>query len=234
LPAMLGFFAFVMDWSEAWAPLIPIAVWLRHRRQPRWMAPVVTYIWIAWVIDLFIDGIWKLRLTIPPPWNSNNWLYNLHSLVRLLLFSRFFILLRQPFLPWLKRLVPVLFLLYAAIDFGFFEHFFDYNNLSSRLLALEAGLLLFYCLQYYYYKVREDEEMAGHQQDFWVVTGLGVYVAINFFIFLLYKELSVYYTRFAVDIWNIHNASFILLQLFLARALTHRKADPPRAGYDPL
>lgn len=217
---MRAFFIFLMDWSEAWAPLIPIAVWLRHRQQPRWLAPVVAYVWIAFAIDLLIDLIWKLRLTIPPPWNSNNWLYNLHSLVRLFLFSRFFIGLRQPFLPWLKRLVPVFFGLYAAIDFGFYEHFFDYNNLSSRLLALEAGLLLFYCLQYYFYKVKEDEEMAGNQPDFWVVTGLGVYVAINFFIFLLYKELSAYYTRFAVDIWNVHNISFILLQLFLARALS--------------
>jgi hypothetical protein len=51
-----------------------------------------------------------------------------------------------------------------------------------------------------------------------VVTGLGIYVAINFFIFLLYHELSVYYIRIAVDVWNIHNASFILFQLFLARA----------------
>jgi hypothetical protein len=237
---MRAFYALLLDWSEAWAPSIPIVVWLRYRlqpqrsEQPRYLAPVVIYIWFAFAADLLIDLIWKLRLTIPPPWNSNNWLYNLHSLVRLFLFSWFFIGLEQPFLSRLKRWIPVLFGLYAAIDFGFFEHFFDYNNLSSRLLALEAGLLLFYCLQYYFYKVKEDEEMAGHQPDFWVVTGLGVYVAINFFIFLLYKELSVYYTRFAVDIWNIHNVSFILLQLFLARALIQKKTHPPAAGYDPL
>jgi hypothetical protein len=223
---MPAFFALVMDWSEAWAPLIPIVVWLRNRKQPRYLAPVVAYVWFAFGADLLIDLVWKLRMTIPPPWNSNNWLYNAHSLVRLLLFSQFFILLGQPFLRRLKRAIPVFFGLYAVADFGFYEHFFDYNTLSSRLLALEAGLLLFYCLQYYFYKVKEDEEIAGSHPDFWVVTGLGIYVAINFFIFLLYRELTVYYTRFAVDIWNIHNASFILFQLFLARALSGAMAGP--------
>jgi hypothetical protein len=209
----------LLDWSEAWAPLLPLAVWMRHKEQPRYLKPVVLYVLFALVSNTLIDISWKLRMLIPAPWNSNNWLYNLHSLVRLWLFSRFFILLDQPFLQRLKRTAPLLFLGFAVTDFGFFEHFFDYYTLSSRLLAMEAGLLLFYCLQYYFYKVKEDEEMGNSQPDLWVVTGLGIYVAINFFIFLLYKELAVYYTRFAVDIWSIHNLSYILLHLFLAKGL---------------
>ena len=209
----------MLDWAEAWAPLVPIGVWICHKKQPAYFKPVVFYIWFSLICNVLIDCIWKLNELIPPPWNSNNWLYNLHSVVRLIAFSRFFILLQQPFLQKIKRAVPVLFLLLAAIDFAKYELFFAYNTLSSMLMALEAGLLLFYCLQYYFYKVKEDLEMSLRQPDFWVVTGLGIYVTINFFIFLLYKELTVHYTLFAVNIWSIHNVSYIVLQLFLANAL---------------
>ena len=36
------------------------------------------------------------------------------------------------------------FLLFIGINFSFFENFFRYDPLSSRLLSLEAALLLFY------------------------------------------------------------------------------------------
>jgi hypothetical protein len=35
----------------------------------------------------------------------------------------------------------------------------------------------------------------------------------------LYNELSASDVPFAVDIWTVHNLSYILLQLFLAKAL---------------
>jgi hypothetical protein len=209
----------ILDWSEAWAPLIPLAVWMRHREQPRYLKPVVLYVGFSLVTNVAIDLIWKLRLVIPVPYNSNNWLYNVHSVGRFLLMAAFFIRLRQPFLRVVKWVGVVFFIGFVVVDFGWFERFFDYANLSSRLLAMEAGLLLFYCLQYYFYKVKEDLEIGRGQPDFWVVTGLGIYVAINFFIFLLYTELSVYYTRFAVDIWSIHNVSYVLLHICLAKAL---------------
>ena len=192
---------------------------MRHREQPGYLRPVVLYIWFALVINLTVDVIWKLKLVIPRPWNTNNYLYNLHSVVRFYLFSLFFMRLQQPFLRRLKKVMPWVFGLFVVLNFGLAENFFNYFNLSSRLLALEAGILLFYCLQYYFYKVKEDQEIGINQPDFWVVTGLGIYVAINFFIFLLYNELSSYDIPFAVDIWTIHNLSYVLLQIFLAKAL---------------
>jgi len=192
---------------------------MRHKEQPGYLRPVVLYIWFALVVNLAVDVIWKLKLVIPRPWNSNNYLYNLHSVVRFYLFSAFFIRLQQPVLKRLKRVMPWVFGLFVVLNFSLAENFFNYFNLSSRLLALEAGILLFYCLQYYFYKVKEDQEIGINQPDFWVVTGLGIYVAINFFIFLLYNELSSYDIPFAVDIWTVHNLSYVLLQIFLAKAL---------------
>jgi hypothetical protein len=216
---MGSFVADILDWSEVWGTLIPLAVWMRHKEQPGYLRPVVLYIWFALVINLIVDVIWKLKLVIPRPWNTNNYLYNVHSVIRFYLFSAFFIRLQQPFLKRLKKVMPWVFGLFVVLNFSLSENFFNYFNLSSRLLALEAGILLFYCLQYYFYKVKGDQEIGINQPDFWVVTGLGIYVAINFFIFLLYNELSSYDIPFAVDIWTIHNLSYVLLQIFLAKAL---------------
>jgi hypothetical protein len=103
---MGSFLTDILDWSEAWAPLIPLAIWVCHREQPGYLRPVVLYIWAAFFIDLGIDLIWKCRTHISPPWNSNNYLYNVHSLVRFFLFVAFFIRLNQPFLVRVKRIVP--------------------------------------------------------------------------------------------------------------------------------
>src|ERR1700753_4334052 len=116
----------ILDWSEAWAPLLSLAVWARHRKQPASLKPVVFYVWFAFFCNLSIDMVWNLRNVIPVPYNSNNWLYNLHSLVRFLLFAVFFLRLRQPYLRILKRTVVVFFLVFVAVDFGWYERFFDY------------------------------------------------------------------------------------------------------------
>ncbi len=215
---MGSWFKEILDWSEAWAPLIPLIVWFRNRKQqPAFIQPVVFYVWAALVIDIAIDITWKFNRWIPKPWNSNNWLYNLHSIVRFGSFSVFFMWLRTS-LGFLRGVVIGSFVVFVVINFTFNENFFDYLNLSNRTLAMEAGLLLFDCLNYFFFKVRQDEVIENDQPDFWIVTGLGIYVAINFFIFLLYKELSIYDYFFALKVWYVHNVSFIVFNLLIAKA----------------
>jgi hypothetical protein len=206
----------ILDWSEVWALLIPLII---YKKQPDLYRPVVFYLWSALFINLAIDCIWKLRTVIPSAYNSNNYLYNLHSIIRFGLFTIFFIKLNQPFLVWLKKLVPLLFLIFFVINFGWLEQFFNYSQFSSRLLAVEAFLLLFYVLQYYLFKINENVDVNIFSPDFWIVTGLGIYMVINFFIFLLYNELSIRLQTFAISLWNVHNLSFIIFNLFIAKSL---------------
>lgn len=213
---MFRIFQIVIDWSEVWALLIPIPI-LIHKKQPAVIKSVVFYVWIAFFINLTIDLTWKLRDILPTAFNSNNYLYNLHSVIRFFLFSIFFIKLRQPFLSSIKKVIPFCFAAFIIINFCFFENFFDYWKLSSRLLAVEAILLLFYTLQYYLFKINDHAEVDIFNSDFWIVTGLGIFVTFNFFIFLLYNELTVHLQNFAVTLWNVHNISFIVFNLFIAK-----------------
>ncbi|WP_124558759.1 hypothetical protein [Pedobacter sp. KBW01] len=213
---MLKIFQFVLDWSEVWALFIPITI-LMLKKQPAKLTLVVSYMWAALIINLAIDLVWKFRILLPSAYNSNNFLYNLHSVVRFYLFSAFFIHLHQPFLVTVKKIVPIGFTLFIIINFTFFENFFDYWKFSSRLLSIEAALLLFYVLQYYLFKIKDSIGTKITNNVFWIVTGLGVFVALNFFIFLLYNELTTRFQSFAISLWSVHNISYIIFNLFLAR-----------------
>jgi hypothetical protein len=212
----------IIDWAEAWAPLIPLFFILRGKNRTPWLKPVRIYIWIALLLNIATTLLWKYKVIwgIKPDdflW-SNNFLYNIHSIIRLLIFSWFFILLKQRFMHRVKAILPLLFLILAVVNFIFFEDFFNRQMLSSRLLATEAAILLFYCLQYYIFLMLEERTAPlVKQPGFWIVTGLTFYVATSFFIFLFYTNLVNEDWKFAVDIWDVHNIVFIILCLSIAR-----------------
>jgi len=205
-----------MDWSEVWALLIPISV-LLIKKQPASLKLVVFYIWAALIINLGIDLIWKFRSMLPAAYNSNNFLYNLHSVIRFYLFCAFFIQLNQAFLVTIKKIIPICFTVFIIINFTFYENFFDYWKLSSRLLSTEAIFLLFYVIQYYLFKIKENVTTKITNSNFWIITGLGIFVALNFFIFLSYNELTAHFQNFAISLWNLHNISYVIFNLFIAK-----------------
>ena len=208
----------IFDWSEVWALLFPLLMLLKYRKQPHYLKPVIVYLFFAFVINLLIDVKWKFEPYMPYWFKDNNFLYNVHSVVRFAFFVPFFNRLDQPFLPRIKKIIPYLSLVFLIVNFSF-ESFFQKNKFSSTLLATEAGLLLFYCLQYYLYRLQEEKLVQWQTPDFWVVFGLSIYVVINFFIFLFWGSL-VDRKMFDVanTLWNIHNAAFIFFCLFIAKA----------------
>ena len=182
------------------------------------MKPVVVYLFLALVINILIDVSWRLKEYMPPWLKSNNFLYNIHSVVRFIAFILFFLALQQPFLQRVKKIVPIIALVAFLVNFIFFEDFFAFWTFSSFLLAAESGILLFYCLQYYLFKLQEDAATI-RGADFWFVTGLSIYVVFNFFFFLFYTSLTANnYKDFTEQMWHFHNVSFIVLCLFIAKA----------------
>ncbi|MGQ0737586.1 MAG: hypothetical protein ACT4OJ_00865 [Bacteroidota bacterium] len=214
-------YRFIIDWAEVIAPLIALPFVLSRKTIPAYLKPVRIYVAAALILNVAATLIWKYK----ERWGfqegdflwSNNFIYNIHSIVRLLLFSWFFILLKQRFLHRVKLIIPALFLVLAAINFIFFENFLDRTTFSNRLLATEAAILLFYCLQYFIFLNLEDRVTAlSKQPGFWVVTGLTFYVAASFFIYLFYIYLTAEDLNFAVDIWDVHNIMYIFLCICIA------------------
>lgn len=224
---MVEILKYLLSWSEFWATLIPISVFLRHRNQPPYMRPVIIYLFIAMLINYIgniIGDYWKIL----PSWmQSNTVLYNLHSMIRFVCFSLFFIQLKQHGANTIYKSLPILSLLIFILNFALIDDFFNPDSLSGNLLAGEAYVLLIYCMVYYLFKLRDDERIITQEPDFWVVTGLAIYVVANFFVFLFYGPMLNHNIQLAMDIWDVHNYAFITLCIFIAKAIY----DAPRYQY---
>ena len=219
---MLKFLLQVLDWSEIWALLIPLFVLLFHRKQPAYLKPVIIYLWLALMINLVIDiimGFNIYRIDLPTWLNSNNPFYNIHSITRFICFSIFFIRLPQTSFIILKKILVTLSVVFIIINFIFFENFFNPNHLSGNLLAAEAYLLLVYCVLYYLSVFRNENDGLTNGQDFWVVTGLSIYVVTNFFVFLFYVPMLDVNLVLANNMWYVHNIAFIIFCIFITKAL---------------
>lgn len=208
----------VLDWSEVWALFIPLFFLFRFKKQSRYLTPVIVYLFLALLLNCLIDIGYIYQGKVGRWLHPNNYLYNIHSIARFVCFTYFFLFLDHPYRTLIKKILPYVYFL-VAINFAFVESFVREKSFSSNLLSAEAGLLLFYCLQYYLYKLKEDNFEIRKQQDFWIVTGLSIYVVFNFPYFLFYTYLlEKEEVKFVVQMWYFHNVTFIILCIFIAKA----------------
>ena len=219
----------ILDWSEAWAPLIPLLFLLIRKPRHAWVRPVKWYLVLAFLVNLAATLIWKRKVLGIDEWMQanldflyeddgkvlrNTLLYNLHSIIKFILFAWFFHLIGKVFRK-MNTVLPALVLLLITANFIINE---DIRHFSSLLLATEAAILLIYCLVYYLVMLREEDMPDKRPPYFWVVTGLSIYVVINFPIFLFYNALETQAKTFAVDIWDVHNISYIIFCFFIAKS----------------
>ena len=216
---MSSFLQTVLDWSEVWALLIPVSVLLMKRKLPRSLKPVIIYVWFALATNILIDAIWIFKSHFPAWLQSNNPYYNIHAIGRFVCFCIFFIQLQKESFVHLKKVLIVISALFILINFAFFENFFNQSHLSGNLLATEAYLLLVYCMQYYLAVLRKDDGGIFQRPEFWIVTGLSLYVVTSFFVFLFYLPMLNYDPLLSDRMWNFHNLAFIIFCIFITKAL---------------
>src|ERR1035438_5374644 len=198
---MIKFVRLLVDWSEVWAPMIPLTILLLKRHHPHFLRPVIVYLLFAFFINLLADIIADFKIYLPQWLHSNNILYNIHSIIRFLCFSYFFLALRQPSFTALKKVLPFISLLIILTNFSYIENFGNPNHLSGNLLATEAYFLLIYCMLFYLAKLRDEEDDLSRGADFWVATGLSIYVVVNFFVFLFYVPMIEQNAKLANNFW---------------------------------
>ena len=84
-------------------------------------------------------------------------------------------------------------------------------------------MLLAYCLLYYLSKLKSENEELMSGPDIYVVTGLSIFVVVNFFVFLFYDAMLAEDWQLADNMWSVHNVAYIILCLLIAIAFSSVK-----------
>jgi len=204
----------LIDWSEVWALLIPLTILVIRKPQYAWKKPIIIYLITALAINFTIDFLYHPFIEYKLL-QSNYIFYNINSILRLVFFTWFFNYLHPRFRK-LNKVVPYLYMLVVILNFIFLESLLDF---SSKTMALEAAIGLIYCLIWFYLKVNDDDERwLFSYSHVWVVTGISLYSAITFFLFLFYKIIINSGDIFAYYIWDVHNISFAIMCFLIAVA----------------
>jgi hypothetical protein len=208
----------MLNWSEVWAPLIPLFFLLFRSSQPRYLKPVIIYLICAFFTSLVSDVIADYKKYLPGWMQSNNPLYNVHSLIFFISFSYFFKLLDNSSYKRFESFLLLLSGLIILFNFSYLESFTNPDHISGNLFTMVSYVLLIFCMLYYLTWLKDDELIITSEPHFWVVTGLSIYVVINFFVFLFYVPMIKQDPKMADNIWNVHNIANILLCIFITKA----------------
>ncbi|MEO8108583.1 MAG: hypothetical protein ABI594_01055 [Ginsengibacter sp.] len=209
----------LLDLSEVWALLMPLIFIFPLRKLAGWQKPVAVYVILALVLNsiaTLISNSDDFHSLIRV--KSNVIFYNIHSVVRFVCFSYFFILLKQKRYTLLKKLLPILYVIMFLINFLFFDNFFYTGSISGNLLTIESYLLLVYCMLFFLAGLKEDEAIMDKGPELWIIVGLSIYVVINFFLFLFYVPMIKENQKLADNMWTVHNVAYIILCIFIAIA----------------
>ncbi len=218
----------LLIWSEVWALLIPLYFIFPLKDQAGYLNPIRFYIIIAFIFNTIANVISNQKyIGLSLPWHNNILIYNLHSITRFVCFTCFFILLKQNYYTNLKKIIPFLYVAILLINFTILGRFFNPLHINGNLMTAESYLLLVYCLLYYLSKLKEEGALLNDAPDFWIVTGLSVYVVINFFLFLFYIPMINENTKLADKMWEVHNVAYIILCMFIGRAFYLVKSYKP-------
>lgn len=204
---MIEYFNFV----ETYSPLIPLSTFfIKKSKKPGWVIILISYL-ITYVL-LLADA---------------NFFHNIkNNIVTYIFISMFtfcfFALIFEHFLGEKKfriinRTAIIVVVLFFIINAIWGEGTSIFNSYSSGVANL---LLVGYCL--YYYKLQlEDTHVifVEKQASFWIVSGILIYCAGNFFLFSAFNSLTTNYPDFAYYSWNINIILILIMNIFFAKGL---------------
>jgi hypothetical protein len=215
----------ILEWAEVWALLIPIAFAFKGKGSND-LFPLKVYVFVALVINLIATLIPNSMFFYELFNHSNHIFYNLHSIVKVLFFGLLFLNISTGVLERIIRFILIFYTIFVVLNFMIFQSLL---TLSGRLLIVEVILLLFFGISWCLETLQKEHTGSKkYPPVFYVVIGLFIYFAVTFILYLLYPSMISQAARgefdieFAIRIWDIHNTTFIILCLFIAKAFYER------------
>lgn len=199
----------ILKYTEVWALIMPILIWGIKKSTSKILFPIKIYLCISFILNIVIDmANFKI-------YKNNNSLYNIESLFRLYVFIWFFYSVGFPASKKKLFSLTISIFVIVLINFFFWKSFTEF---SSVVFSIEAIVLIVYCIFYFLKKLKEDYVSYNFDPILLIITGLAIYEAVCFPVFLFYDTLVAETKDYAVSIWDVHNIAYIVFCLFIARA----------------
>lgn len=220
----------LINWSEVWALLIPLAVIMLYKPVGKNILYLVFYVLAAFLLNTLSTIMVEFYFSMPDWLKNNNVLYNIHSIARVLFFSLYILTVRKYKFKRLLQLFVIAYLAFVVVNFSILESPWF---ISSRLFSAESILLLILCLSFFFRSIQDDSETNWLKHPaFLICTGICLYEATSFFIFLFFYPLFEKNPEFGDLTMSIHNVMYVILCLFLAITLyRYRKSKPSNRAW---
>ena len=218
-------FQTLSDWSEVWALLIPLTIFLFYKPADPAMRPVILYLFVALVLNSMSTTMYVFYDQMPASFKNNNLLYNFHSIARVIFFCWYIGKITPRQFSFIHKTTLLVYLIFVLVNFLFFE---SPLFLSSRLFAAESVILLFLCLSFFFRSMQDESgtNWISHP-SFLVCTGISFYEAITFFIFLFIYPIAEKNPKFGMISLEIYKITYIVFCILLAIALYRSKKQQP-------
>jgi hypothetical protein len=205
----------ILKWSEVWATLIPLYIYLFARVEEKSLKIIAFYLLTALCLNTIADVSWIFKSCMPQRLQNNNYLYNISSIIRFFTFILFFklatnIVLKKYFIFFLV-FYSLFFLCYFILNKNF-------DTLNSLLHTTEAFTLLACSIVYLIELIKSDEVLFKYDPVLLIISGLAIYESVNFFVFLFYQYIIKSTNKFWDYIWYIHDIIFIVFCILIAKA----------------
>jgi hypothetical protein len=201
---------------EIYSPLIPlIFFFVKRSKRSGWAILLVSYL----VIYFTLVFLANLPLVFP---NGNFFNNNVIYVILSALTFCFFAFILEQFLPLKKfrtinRTVIIVAVLFCIANALWWEGTQIYNSHSAALTNL---VLISYCLYYYKLQLQNLQTLFIEKQpSFWIVCGIFLYSAGNFFLFTMYNSLTSNYPNFARYSWYINDFLIFIMNILFAKGI---------------
>lgn len=191
--------------------LIPIVIGISgFRKLPAYAKCLFAY--------LVLSAIVNTTATILA-WKSihNLWLLHVYTILESFLLLLYFkLIIKNKTVNSIIRVLLWAFPLFCVVNFLFLQSLYNFNTYTR---PVEAIIFITLCAVYWWYGNDEDSERSwGNIPNNWIITGLMLYFAGAFFLFLLAKYImtGVANKKAWNLVWDTHATLVLIMYLLMA------------------
>lgn len=218
---------FVFDYSELIAsfsyliPLVP--AWFLFRKSSAEFRLFIIILSISYIVTFI--GYYTAKYYI-----NNLWIYFSFNVVEFCLYSLLFkrLLATKP----AKRFINIMIILFVLLIILNAGNTLDLSNYDSYTAAFVSLAMLLYCILFFNSQLNNLNVTFIYKTTwFWIMTGLLLYFAGSFLIFLFTSYLMYRDKNLTWTLWGLHDLLDIIKNLLIATGLFFIKNEQWKKSY---